>query len=215
MIGDIMKQKVDLRILKTKNSLYSALAKLLEEMPFEKLKVSDICEKALVNRSTFYAHFADKYELFDAYVKDLKQLLLLELNKNDHYANLKEYYMEMLNLFLGHMEEKKQIYAAIFWQNKNSIIMDMIYNALKENVQTHLEKMENSNIPSDILTKFYLGAIFSICMEWLTHNVNYTKEELTSFIDQLIPDLEQKKRKRISLYFRFLVNMLNCTCYNT
>ena len=56
--------KTDLRIIKTNNTLYDALINLLKEKTFEEIKVSDICQKALVNRSTFYAHFIDKYELF-------------------------------------------------------------------------------------------------------------------------------------------------------
>ena len=30
---------------------------------FEEIKVSDICKKALINISTFYSHYNDKYEL--------------------------------------------------------------------------------------------------------------------------------------------------------
>ena len=50
-------KKTDLRIIKTKKSLYESLLDLMREKPFEELKVSDICENALVNRSTFYSHF--------------------------------------------------------------------------------------------------------------------------------------------------------------
>ena len=50
-------KKDDLRIIKTKKALYNALINLMKNKTFEEIKVSDICNEALVNRSTFYAHF--------------------------------------------------------------------------------------------------------------------------------------------------------------
>ena len=55
-------EKIDFRIVKTKKVLYTTLIELMKEMPFEEIKVSDICTRALVNRSTFYSHYSDKYE---------------------------------------------------------------------------------------------------------------------------------------------------------
>ena len=55
-----MKNKTDLRIIKTNNALFNALLELMKEKTFEEIKVSDVCSKALVNRSTFYAHYSDK-----------------------------------------------------------------------------------------------------------------------------------------------------------
>lgn len=75
-------KKTDLRIIKTKKSLYESLLDLMREKPFEELKVSDICENALVNRSTFYSHFDDKYDLLDSLICDLKEGLSEELSKN-------------------------------------------------------------------------------------------------------------------------------------
>ena len=54
-------EKQDLRIIKTKKVLYMALVDLMREKTFEEIKVSEICARALVNRSTFYAHYEDKY----------------------------------------------------------------------------------------------------------------------------------------------------------
>ena len=57
-----MKKKEDLRVVKTKANLYRGLMELMKDQTFEEIKVSDICNKSMINRSTFYDHFNDKYE---------------------------------------------------------------------------------------------------------------------------------------------------------
>lgn len=47
----------------TKKALANALKELMEEKPFEKISVKDICEKCTMNRKSFYYHFKDKYDL--------------------------------------------------------------------------------------------------------------------------------------------------------
>lgn len=53
----------DLRIRRTHKLLIDALRSLLEEKDFEDIHVKDICELAMVHRTTFYKHFEDKYQL--------------------------------------------------------------------------------------------------------------------------------------------------------
>lgn len=50
---------------RTDRDITNALLKLMEEKPFEKITVQDILEEALVNRSTFYQHFTDKYAVLE------------------------------------------------------------------------------------------------------------------------------------------------------
>lgn len=185
-----MKTKIDLRIIKTKKSLYEALLTLMETKTFEEIKICDLCEKAMINRSTFYTHFEDKYSLLDALIKDLKENLQEELEKNNNISNSKEYYIELLKLLLNHLEEKKNIYAPIMVHNKNSIAMDMVYAVLTEDVNKRLEKdtkQKETKIPSSFITNFYLGAIFYIGMDFLRFN-KYSKEEIISYLDLLIPE---------------------------
>lgn len=47
----------------TKRALAAALRELMEDVPFEKINVADICEKCEMNRKSFYYHFKDKYDL--------------------------------------------------------------------------------------------------------------------------------------------------------
>ena len=85
LVGDFMKaEKKDLRIVRTKKLLYDGLIQLLKERPFEEVKVSDICERAYINRSTFYAHYTDKYDLLDDFIRDIKTSLAKELEKNEN-----------------------------------------------------------------------------------------------------------------------------------
>ena len=56
----------DRRIVRTKQALRTALIALTEERGLEGFTVNDLCERADINRSTFYNHFHDKDELLRA-----------------------------------------------------------------------------------------------------------------------------------------------------
>lgn len=183
--------KKDLRVVKTQNILYSTLLNLMREKTFEEIKVSDICNKALINRSTFYAHYNDKYELLADCIQELKNSLNHELRKNKNISNTKEYYLEMIKLFLNHIEENKDNYLAIMIHNRNSITMDIIYDVLDHDITSNLqkdEKVEKNQIPIGIIAKFYLGAVVNIGIEWLKNEKQYTKEDILKYLSLLIPD---------------------------
>ena len=77
-----MNKKDDLRVIKTRKLIYQTLLELMKEKTFEEIKVSDICSKAMINRSTFYAHYEDKYELLVDFLSNLKEEFAHELNES-------------------------------------------------------------------------------------------------------------------------------------
>lgn len=183
--------KKDLRVVKTRNTLYDALLSLMKEKTFEEIKVSDICNKALINRSTFYAHYTDKYELLADCIQTLKKSLTEELEKNPNISNTKEYYLEMIKLFLDHIERQREEYLAIMINNRNSITMDILYDVIDQDIIFHISKdetLEKQTVPESIIAKFYLGAVVSLALEWLKDYKKYTKEELIQYLSILIPD---------------------------
>ena len=48
-----------------RGKLFYAFLELIEKKPFNKIKVSELIEKANVNRSTFYRYYSDIYDYFD------------------------------------------------------------------------------------------------------------------------------------------------------
>ena len=62
----------DLRIVKTRRTIQNALIDLLEQKSYEDINVQDIVTAALVNRTTFYRHYASKSELADEMIQSFK-----------------------------------------------------------------------------------------------------------------------------------------------
>ena len=180
-------EKQDLRIIKTKKVLYMALVDLMREKTFEEIKVSEICARALVNRSTFYAHYEDKYEFLVDFLDTFKDSLTSYLDTNNNNLNTKEYYMEMLKLLLTHIEDKKNIYSAIMVNNRNGVMMDIISDVVNKDIKKRVQEsgLNKGTIPVDIVAKFYIGAITNVGIEWITDN-KYSREDILNYLERRI-----------------------------
>lgn len=53
----------DLRVLKTRQAIQAAFVDLVLAEGFERITVSELAKRAMVNRQTFYKHYLDKYDL--------------------------------------------------------------------------------------------------------------------------------------------------------
>ena len=77
----------DLRTLRTYTLLQKALLELLSKQSFDSIKVNDICNVAMIHRTTFYSHFSDKYELLDYVIKNLEDDLLAGFDVTDYSSS--------------------------------------------------------------------------------------------------------------------------------
>src|ERR1041385_36244 len=68
-------QKEDLRIQRTRGLILNAFIELVVEKGFAAVTVQDITERAMVNRSTFYRHYLDKFDLVDKYLEQVYELV--------------------------------------------------------------------------------------------------------------------------------------------
>lgn len=52
-------KREDRRIRHTKRAIKNAFFELMDEKPVDKISVTELCERADINRSSFYAHYVD------------------------------------------------------------------------------------------------------------------------------------------------------------
>ena len=65
----------DLRVRRTRKLLTQALIEGTVEKGFAALTVRDITERAMVNRSTFYRHYLDKYDLLEQHLNEIYEVV--------------------------------------------------------------------------------------------------------------------------------------------
>ena len=53
----------DIRIRKTEQAIKNVFIELRSKKPLEKITVKELCELAMINKSTFYSHYEDIYAL--------------------------------------------------------------------------------------------------------------------------------------------------------
>ena len=186
-----MQEKVDLRIRKTKRILFDALLRLMTKKNFERIKVSDICEEALINRSTFYAHYEDKYDLLVDFFEEETLSLLKEFEDNENVSFSKEYLMKLLSILMDYIDENRDLFYTILNNNRDGILVDFLIEAIERDFSARLKNNHDmivSDIPLDLVIKFYSGGLINVGIAWLTQKDKYTKEQLFDYIDKLIPE---------------------------
>ncbi|MBL4684285.1 MAG: TetR family transcriptional regulator [Nannocystaceae bacterium] len=67
--------KTDRRVRRTQRALYDAMIQLILEKGFDAITVAEIAERADVGRSTFYAHYAEKEDLLQGSIDELRAAL--------------------------------------------------------------------------------------------------------------------------------------------
>ena len=71
-----MEKKQDARVRYTKMVIRNSLIELMREKPVAKVSVTELCERAGINRATFYAHYSDPSDL----LRSIEEEILGELS---------------------------------------------------------------------------------------------------------------------------------------
>ena len=105
-------EHLDLRQRKTRKLLVEALAQLLEEESFQELSVTDICRRAMVHRTTFYAHFNDKQELLRYLLEGLERECAATCLPQDPERSPREYLLTAARNVFQFFAQRRALYRA-------------------------------------------------------------------------------------------------------
>ena len=112
--GVFMNVKNNKRRQETVSKIESAFMDFLKTQEISQIKVTAICEKAGINRGTFYANFVDVYDLADKMHIRLKNEVneLFEQDIRSQYTN--ENYLKLFEHIFEHIKKNQTLYAFYF-----------------------------------------------------------------------------------------------------
>ncbi|MBN7573431.1 TetR/AcrR family transcriptional regulator [Clostridium beijerinckii] len=168
----------DLRVIKTKRNIEESFIYLLGQKDFYKITVQDILDKALINRSTFYKHYADKYKLAETLCNEVFDLLKTGVKDRFDCANVEDAIMVIKPLY-HILSVKREEILALFTIHTDTIhLYDDMSNFLKRSFYDQYET-KNKKSPEilDYISDLY-AALVMTAIKWCLKNDGY--EELTS-----------------------------------
>jgi AcrR family transcriptional regulator len=94
--------KFDRRVRRTRDALGDALLALVQEKPFDDITVQEVLDRADIGRSTFYAHYRDKDDLFLSDLEDffepMSTLLLRYPDGSNRIAPVRELFAHVAEM---------------------------------------------------------------------------------------------------------------------
>jgi AcrR family transcriptional regulator len=181
----------DLRVRRTLDSIQSALAALVAKKGLDSVTVADIARRARVNRTTFYRHYRDKYDL-------LERMLAKAIEELDESMGPPKSRRSRFNLdkvpepwirFFERIELNAGLYRAIL-QSAGSAWFQA---RLRKHVERLLSEeglplsprkrgSSNADLPPEITVAFSASLFIGVALWWLEYGKAYGASRIATWL---------------------------------
>lgn len=168
----MMKQNLDLRIQKTYLALHNAFTELLEQKHFENITVNELCEKAMIRRTTFYKHFADKYEYYTFYLKEISLTFRQDISFEAFDTDVNSYYMEMSRKLILFLEENKKLMDTVLHSETFPALLSILSVEIAQDFYEAALHLHTDMTPAQLesFCSFYTGGLLNMMLSYYKKN---------------------------------------------
>ena len=181
-----MGKKTDLRIEKTYHFLHNAFTEALEEKRFEDITVNELCERAMIRRTTFYKHFADKYEYFTFYINEICASFQDQLPPDVLSDDIDSYFLYMCRELLRFIEKHERLVMNIADSSLFPVLLDCLSEYIMHDVLGVLRRMDSTKQMSaaqmEGVAAFYSGGLLNTLRLWLKRKAPIDEEQFLQVI---------------------------------
>jgi AcrR family transcriptional regulator len=186
------RDRIDPRVIRTRNLLRGALIELIPEKGYEAITVKDITERATLNRATFYLHYRDKDDLLERGISEMWEEVAQRLPPPDvedgrvamgasKQATVKEF---------EHYQQHFKLYRALLGERG---FAEFIHQLQEQVYQTYLKRARSTmdtfpeGLPPKIalVLRYHAGAEVAIIQWWLENDMPYSPEEMAEYMIDL------------------------------
>ena len=172
-------RKTDARIRYTQGVLKQALLSFLQEKPINKITVKEVCERAELNRATFYAHYSDCFALLES----IENELIDEFEKSLRYVNSFDVAALIEALYAMVDQNQEACRTLILGNTSSAVIAKMIALAKPGSLAYwHRELPKASETELEMMYTHLSNGLMHVIVEGYD---KYSKEEMIRFVSQV------------------------------
>ena len=160
--------KTDARVRYTVHMIQNVFLELLKEKPVAKITVKEICEHAEINRSTFYKHYQDVYDLMEKLENEAETV-------------------PALVTLLTSLRENRELLLPLLANSSNDDFMKRLTDACSGYALSHLtpEADYTSNPKQAAVYAYLAGGTSGIISNWLETGTQEPPQQVAELIQSL------------------------------
>ena len=180
-----MEKKVDRRVKYTMSLLKTALIEMMESTHISQISVKELCARADVNRSTFYAHYSDVYDLLRQMENELFKKLSAFLSEQDYDERLPVSEKKLMQILNYVSTDDKTLRVMLSENSDIAIQRDIIQflgvAALQANIDVTDSHIKYINL-------YCIHGCISIIQKWLQEGMPEPAEEIARLLYKLLTE---------------------------
>ncbi len=180
----------DLRVQRTIESIQKSFQDLIMEKDYEKITVKELCEKARINKKTFYVY----YETLDDLLLELQMTLSQEYRERIQAYTLKDLPLLIREFFLF-SEEKGAFYEKITCGGSYNTIREKMILKVNDQRDSYPELQKISSAEQKIIRKFLAESLLSIYKTWIESGKELPVEQIIDLATTLLVNGVKKYMK--------------------
>lgn len=171
-------QKINRKIQLTKRSLRDALVELLNERHISQISISLLCQRANVNRSTFYKHYASVLALLDEIEEENLRYFETAINKLNKSSNTIDGHLILESLF-RYIKINKEFFKSVLNNKNYGNFLDKLINEIYYKVD---DKFPISLKKTPEIFVYVIHGSIALIKLWIDKDFHKTPKEMGHLI---------------------------------
>jgi AcrR family transcriptional regulator len=177
-------RKLDRRVQRTRDQLGDAMVALMLEKPWPEITVQHVLDRAGVSRSTFYAHYRDKDDLFLSDAEDFFETMAGFLSK----AKEKSHRVAPVREFCEHLIDVRDFISALHNAGKLHDVWELGRGHFARAIQRRLTELNSNGAGQSSSARSHMlaGALISLLQWWMDRGMKESPAELDHMFHEIV-----------------------------
>ena len=182
---------IDRRVARTRTLLHNALLSSLRGQSYDAITVEDLCAKAKIGRSTFYAHYTSKDDLLRARLAHLREMLV-ERRRAVAAGPARRKGLLFSGIMFEHAYEHAHLHRHLLGNRGGSIAFAMIHDMLAELVREEIAP-GGGDASGDVqlagfTTAYVVGAFMAVMDWWMKQGMALPPQQIDALFQRAVAE---------------------------
>ena len=182
-----MEEKLDRRVVRTKQQIRQALIDLLSQKSENNISVRELTQKANINRGTFYIHYKDIHDLVEQLVDEGVEKLLGVCRRHPPAQTPRASYPFLTDLFQT-LQSDSQLFTILLGSTGSHAYSERVCKAIQDHFLNDLLSVFYSADPKQrqVASDFIVAGCLHEALVWLKNGTKETPDEMAYLTGRII-----------------------------